>query len=376
MEVSTAFHPSCDPLKQPRIMEAAKETTTINDIPNEILLKVAQYLDNDALFDFAFTSREFMRFCLDFDLLDSESRNSYGRTLLIEATEYHIYDVLEFLLEAGLDPHEKWQKSDKVDDYEVGDYVDKTPLHLAVEIGDRKLLKILLKHMEDLEDGDYYKDTALELAFTDRNLDFVCRLIKAGASIDRQDPEIIPFLIEATIQQNTDMVKALLKCHDVDVDVKWEPRKKGITDLMKAEAVEFFNIKPPKSYYVREHYGKTALHLAVELGDMDTVKVLVEGNADVNESYVVDEGWTALYRAISRDDIPMTKYLLENGADPNFKPEFTCDGPPIFVASSEEMVDLLICHGVDLSVTEDEWSTKTGHEFVEELRSELKNKVV
>jgi len=98
--LASVFHhrppSSRNTLQQPHTMEQTKETTVIRYLPSEILLKFAEYLDNDALFEFALTSREFMSLCLDFDILDSESRNSYGQTMLIVAIEYHLYNVLEF----------------------------------------------------------------------------------------------------------------------------------------------------------------------------------------------------------------------------------------------------------------------------------------
>jgi len=263
----------------------------------------------------------------------------------------------------GLDPHEKWHESEKVDEFEVRHYVDKTPLHLAVENWDRKSLDILLNHMKDLDDEDHNNATALESAFDEENDDFVSRLAQAGASIKRSCSEqIMPFLIEAAIKQDTDMVEALLHCPDVDVNVKWEHPNQ--LNLPCVSSIEFFNIIPS-----REHVGKTALHLAAELGDMDTVEVLVENKAYVNEDQVMNTCWTALHYAVSRDDIPMARYLLEHGADVNFISEFSGQGPPIFIARSEAMVDLMIERGADLSISEDDWSTKTGHDFVEEMRS-------
>jgi hypothetical protein len=52
---------------------------------------------------------------------------------------------------------------------------------------------------------------------------------------------------------------------------------------------------------------------AVKAGDIDTVRNLIDSNADLN--CVDEQGWTSLNFAVGRGDLPMVKLLVENGAD-------------------------------------------------------------
>jgi ankyrin len=61
--------------------------------------------------------------------------------------------------------------------------------------------------------------------------------------------------------------------------------------------------------------GITALVLAAREGDMETVKVLVEAGANVNQ--VTHYGWSPLLVATQNRNYKIGKYLLEHGADPN-----------------------------------------------------------
>ncbi len=55
------------------------------------------------------------------------------------------------------------------------------------------------------------------------------------------------------------------------------------------------------------------LMLAVELGEYDLAKALINVGADVNSGYTANYG-TPLQRAVHHDDVRMTKLLLEAGA--------------------------------------------------------------
>jgi hypothetical protein len=65
----------------------------------------------------------------------------------------------------------------------------------------------------------------------------------------------------------------------------------------------------------------TPLYHAVELGNLDTVKLLVSYGADVNvytnHSFISFYGETPLARAVSIADVNIVEYLLENQADVN-----------------------------------------------------------
>src|SRR5262249_30083552 len=61
--------------------------------------------------------------------------------------------------------------------------------------------------------------------------------------------------------------------------------------------------------------GLTPLVFATRQGDLDSVKILVEAGADVNQ--VTRYGWTPLLVATQNRHYQIGKYLLEHGANPN-----------------------------------------------------------
>ena len=60
--------------------------------------------------------------------------------------------------------------------------------------------------------------------------------------------------------------------------------------------------------------GLTALVFAARHGDIETVRILLDAGADVNQ--VTEYGWTALLTATQNRYYQLGKYLLERGADP------------------------------------------------------------
>jgi ankyrin repeat protein len=78
-----------------------------------------------------------------------------------------------------------------------------------------------------------------------------------------------------------------------------------------ADAAAFFGNRNQ----VKDGGGLTALIFAARQGDLDSVKLLVEAKADVNQ--VSNYGWTALLTATQNKNYQIGKYLLEHGANPN-----------------------------------------------------------
>ncbi|KAJ8430507.1 hypothetical protein Cgig2_010837 [Carnegiea gigantea] len=95
------------------------------------------------------------------------------------------------------------------------------------------------------------------------------------------------------------------------------PDKGGLTALHvsvigKKEAVSHL-LREGTSPHVKDKDDITPLYYAVQVGAMQTVKLLIKYNADVNHSD--NEGWTLLHVAMQRRNRNIAKFLLINGAD-------------------------------------------------------------
>lgn len=116
--------------------------------------------------------------------------------------------------------------------------------------------------------------------------------------------------------------------------------KDGQTALHKAvigkkEAVISHLLRKGANPHVQDRDGASALHYAVQVGALQTVKLLIiKYNVDVN---VTDnEGWTPLHIAVQSRNRDITKILLTNGAD---KTRRTKDG--------KVALDMALCFGRD-----------------------------
>lgn len=107
--------------------------------------------------------------------------------------------------------------------------------------------------------------------------------------------------------------------------------------------------------------GLTALVFAARHGDIETVRILLDAGADVNQ--ITEYGWTALLTATQNRYYRLGKYLLERGADP----AIANNGgwTPLYIATDNrniesgdyptrqpdvdhmEYIELLLDHGAD-----------------------------
>jgi len=107
--------------------------------------------------------------------------------------------------------------------------------------------------------------------------------------------------------------------------------------------------------YRLTHIRLMELHEAVEKGDIEAVKQLITGGADVNEK-AVDDRWTPLHYAASRGCKEIAVLLIAKGAAVNAKDEdgetpldqaqvMISTSPPEIKAARKEIADILRKHG-------------------------------
>ena len=63
--------------------------------------------------------------------------------------------------------------------------------------------------------------------------------------------------------------------------------------------------------------GNTPLKIVISWGDIDAVKLLIEGGADINA--VMEDGNTPLHHSILMGEFRISRILVENGAKQNIK---------------------------------------------------------
>ncbi|KAK2856085.1 hypothetical protein Q5P01_004820 [Channa striata] len=198
-----------------------------------------------------------------------------------------------------------------------------TVLHLAIIHEDyfitQQLIEIFPKEVLDIQNNLY--QTPLHLA-TYLNLpDVVKSLVQKGASLELQDQHGNTALHVACqhgqIECATEMTRevSISKLAPVLEIQNW----RGLTCLHLAALnrqhhLVTFLMKKGADLNIQEGTsGKTALHLAVELHDMISVKLLLNQGASVDASMF--NGCTPLHLAVGRQDAAIANLLCQAGAD-------------------------------------------------------------
>jgi ankyrin repeat protein len=229
-----------------------------------------------------------------------------------------------------------------------------TPLHLATQNGRAAVVAPLLKGGAPVNARTSTGTTPLMLAAASGNADVVTALADAGAELN---------LVEAAHGQSalmfaaslgrTEAAKALIaKGADTNLtsavvdlsgvtapeDVLQEALRKEQNERTAAaknegmpmpaapaapaatpasRASEVAGLSRPFKYneLIGKHGGLTALHFAARQGAADTVRVLVEGGADLNQRTAGDRTTPMVIAAVN-GHYDLVLYLLEKGADP------------------------------------------------------------
>lgn len=219
-------------------------------------------------------------------------KNSFGLPVLHEAAEN--LTTVEYLLKRGINP-------DSINDEE------QTLLHIASIDGKKQLSELLLKYKAEKNFKDKYGKSTL---FYAKDHEMVKYWIEKGVDINLQDEEGKTALFDFVSRNDIKSVVELLK-NGARTDIT---DKEGKTILLYANNNIFR--KPLLQFgadsNVKTSNGNTLLHSAVRKGHEETVKLLLEYNADAKALDGNDK--PPLYYAKSN---AIRKLLLENGADPN-----------------------------------------------------------
>jgi ankyrin repeat protein len=104
----------------------------------------------------------------------------------------------------------------------------------------------------------------------------------------------------------------------------------------------------------KDKYGKSALILAAEHGNLGIIKLLLSRGATINETYNDDEE-SVLQVASGGGHLSLVRYLLESGADVNAKSGYYCTALQAAARShhktSRAIVQFLLDNGAEVNIT-------------------------
>jgi uncharacterized protein len=253
-----------------------------------------------------------------------------GMTPLLLACETGNADLVNELLKAGADPNQTLANGE-------------TPLMMAARTGSVPVMAALLSKGVKVDEKEKLRGTtALMWAAANSNADAVRFLISKGADVGARsgttNPGRAPYLAPAGRNRIQDFIAGRGGSgggHRVD-----EKDPKAIAQLaqekeLAEKALSAFPAPKPAKPERKPWGGLTPLDFAVRQGSMETVKVLVDAGADVNERS--EFGWTALLVATQNRDYKIGVYLLDPGADPNI----ANDGgwTPLYIATDNRNIE-------------------------------------
>jgi ankyrin repeat protein len=219
------------------------------------------------------------------------ARNREGASVLSLACINGNAAIIETLLRAGTDANERLPNGE-------------TPLMMAARTGNVAAITTLLNHGSDVNAKESLRGTtALMWAAAQSHPAAVRVLIEHGADIAaRSNPApkgrsayLAPTVAERARQDRTETASRSQRQSPA-------PSAESGSDARQGAPAEAGG-------------GLTALIFAARQGDLESVKVLIEAGANVNQ--ISQYGWTALLTATQNRYYKVGSFLLDHGADPN-----------------------------------------------------------
>lgn len=226
---------------------------------------------------------------------DVEEEDSYGNTILIEASGMGLKEIVLLLLSNGADVNRRGAGG-------------KTPIFSAIEGEKTDLVKILLDKGANPNITDEEGDTPLMFSVYKQHKETFKLLSKLTSDINLKNREGESALYLAVERQNTYFVKTLLEM-GAEINTENLERKTPVYLAIELENIVIVKILLEKGANVNSETtdGITPLILASEIGNLDLVKLLIKKGAEI--SFTDDYGKKAIDYARDYDRMNVVSYL-------------------------------------------------------------------
>ena len=268
--------------------------------------------------------------------------DSTGRTTLAWAASQGDEDVVKALLACGANPNHK-------------DTIGSTPLHMSVYASSPECLRLLLNANADVDIKDYDGDTPLTIAAQAENrTDFLELFLAHGADIECTNSfDNTPLRLSAAAN-NPKQVSLLLR-RGANINASESDGRTAFHSAImyrSSAVVKILMDNPALDYELKLDNGSTAIHIAAQYTDFETLKILEATNlSKINLDAVDAKGNTALGIARWRRD--------ENEDWANWSLEPRDEDPEAWYEAFKELMNsVLTSQGKDvLGDSESECST-------------------
>lgn len=326
----------------------------------------------------------FLLKCLAFGGADLHNNFNGHSSLLHAALQFRQYDIVEYLLDCGLDIN-------------FIDHTFGTPLMAAISFNNQEFIDLLLRRGAD-GSIEACGETALKIAIKKKNMNVIKYLLDAGVPVNVLGPdhgnelyrvndiEIATILlnhgvdpnnqffngetplVNAVRKNNIPLIKLLLD-HKADPNIKLNNGDNLAFCFRSIEALDLL-LEAGLDTNVQDHEGKTCLHYSSSLCSYDrislntrdpynrlhliphddTLKVIHKLLTITNPNIQDHTGQTPLHCAVQTRNLVYIKLLLDHHADPelvNLRKE-----TPLHIAiqiKDFEMCQALLEHGAQIS---------------------------
>lgn len=243
---------------------------------------------------------------------DMSLKNEFGFTPFQEAEQAQNEEMIQLFLSEGMGAsvHKLIElgqtnlaagKFDEVpEDVNLTDENDRTPLHVAAEVGDRGLVELLLVKEVDVNAKDKDGLTPLMVAIDNDHLSIAQLLLNEGADANVEDNSGRTALIAAIEKDSPELVEALVS-NETDVnatipDSGDSPLHYAVKASGKSVEMVQLLLSNGADPDVENKAGKTAMDIAVEVENGEVTPFLkvkmsesVRKEADAAQTKVADE---------------------------------------------------------------------------------------
>lgn len=264
----------------------------------------------------------------------------FSRTPLVFAVRNGHCNIIDLLVEHGADPlslsYKRWtmlHHACECRQYEAArhllerykinpnacDSLHRTALNIAVLLGDRKMIDLLVDHGADPHHIDYWGENIVFHAVANDDYDTLLHILtryRVTPNCSSRDGEK-PILIAAK-NGNNDIIDLLVE-HGADIEAR---DQKGYDILQIAvDNRRIHTVRHLLDRYRFPHshpnqYGAIAVQIAAWKGDIETIKLLVAKGADI--THCDRTGQDALFYACMEGHVKVVQYLiLHYNLDPN-----------------------------------------------------------